>query len=89
MIPPKHHLIPGTRFCIHDILDRLEVSNNVGEAIAYLCRQGRKLEGYETPRDAAMRDLDKAITCAQRELERLRAGGKYIGLGPELGDDDA
>lgn len=55
-----------------DIAENL--SFNLGSAVKYCARAGRKHEEGMSDRDKAIEDLNKALWCIEREIGRL--GGK-------------
>ncbi len=72
---PDYYIIPGIiksdgePLTVMDITDALEASFNVGCAVKYLCRAGRK------PGNPRVGDLTKALHCVARarRVETSRA----------------
>ena len=56
--------VDGYEFSAMDVIEALDANFNIGCAVKYLIRQGRK------PNTPATQDLKKAIDCIHREIRR-------------------
>ncbi len=76
---PEYYIGEKYNYKVKDIIYDFNLSYNLGTAISYILRSGRKLELGLSPDDKAIEDLYKAINHLKFEIENknsVKGGSK-------------
>jgi hypothetical protein len=72
---PAYYIGKKYNYKVKDIIYDFDLSYNLGTAISYILRSGRKLEMGLSVDDKAIEDLYKAINHLRFEIENKSEGG--------------
>lgn len=72
---PSYYIGDKYKYKVKDIIYDFNSTYNIGTAISYLLRSGRKQEVGLTSNEKRIEDLNKAINHIRFEIENLNMGG--------------